>query len=82
MPETPIRGQVMEVRQQDGQTFVQLNVGEKDNVLPDMKFWVHRGEKFLGTVRITAVNAQSSAGKVQLAQGTVKKNDQVLTGGL
>ncbi|MDX1682136.1 MAG: hypothetical protein R3336_03350 [Phycisphaeraceae bacterium] len=82
VPTEVIRGEITEIREMQGERFVQINVGSKDGVAPSMKFWVHRGDEFLGTVVITAVDAQSAAGKIDLAQGDFRISDEVLTGGL
>ena len=82
MPQGPIHGQVTRVDTRDGQTFVQLNVGEQDGVERNMKFWVHRGDTFLGTVLVTAVEVDSAAGKVELSQGEIQQGDRILTGGI
>ncbi len=81
VPETPIRGQVTRVEQLEGETFVQVNVGRNDGVESNMKFLVHRGSQFLGTLIITTVDANSSAGRIELMQGRVSVGDMVLTGG-
>jgi myosin heavy subunit len=76
-----IRGQVTKVETMDDTTFVQLNVGSNDGVRPNMKFLVHKGDQFVGTVMVSAVDANASAGRVTLAQGTITAGDAVLTGG-
>lgn len=80
-PETPIRGQITRVEQLEHEVFAQVNVGQNDGVDANMKFLVHRGSQFLGTLIITTVDAQSSAGKMELLQGTVAVGDAILTGG-
>ncbi len=81
VPETPIRGQVTRIEQLEGEIFVQIDVGSNDGVQSNMKFLVHRGSQFLGTLVITNADAQNSAGRIQLLQGTVAVGDSVLTGG-
>lgn len=81
VPETPIRGQITKVQQLKDELFVQVNVGENDGVIANMKFLVHRGNQFLGTLIITTVDAQNSAGRMQLTQGEVAVGDSILTGG-
>ena len=81
VPETPIRGQVTRVEQIDDETFVEVNVGTNDGVATNMKFLVHRGSQFLGSLVITNVDVQSSAGRMQLLQGQVAIGDAILTGG-
>ena len=81
VPETPIRGQITKVQQLKDELFVQVNVGDNDGVAANMKFLVHRGNQFLGTLIITTVDAQNSAGRMQLTQGQVAEGDSILTGG-
>lgn len=81
VPETPIRGQITRVEQIDDETFVEVNVGTNDGVATNMKFLVHRGSQFLGSLVITNVDVQSSAGRMQLLQGQVAIGDAILTGG-
>ena len=65
-----IQGKVTKVEDVDGTTFVQLNVGERDQVTPNMKFYVHTpGNELLGTVVITAVDVDAAAGRVTLKSG-------------
>ena len=81
VPETPIRGRITRIEKLDDETFVQINVGTNDSVATNMKFLIHRGNQFLGTLIITNVDAQTSAGRIQLLQGQVIVGDLVLTGG-
>ena len=81
VPETPIRGQITQIEQHEGESFVQIDVGSNDGVQSNMKFLVHRGSQFLGTLVITNVDTQNSAGRIELLQGTVAVGDAVLTGG-
>lgn len=81
VPETPIRGRITRVQPLDDETFVEVNVGQNDGVAQNMKFLVHRGSQFLGSLIITQVDAQSSAGRLQLLQGKVVVGDLILTGG-
>ncbi len=81
VPETPIRGQITRVEQLDDEVFVQVNVGSNDGVATNMKFLVHRGSQFLGSLIITTVDEQTAAGRMQLLQGNVAVGDLILTGG-
>ncbi len=81
VPEIPIQGQITRIQSLDNETFVEVNVGTNDGVAQNMKFLVHRGSQFLGTLVITNVDAQHSAGQMQLLQGKVVEGDLVLTGG-
>lgn len=80
-PSTAIRGQVTKVQKVDDTTFVQINVGSADGVASNMKFYVHRGGQFLGTMVVTNVDTKAAAGRLQLSQGVIAKGDLVLTGG-
>lgn len=82
VPDTIIRGQVTRLDTEQGELFLEINVGDRDGVGENMRFWVHRGDQFLGTMVITAVNPRASAGKVELVQGEIQPGDEVLTGGL
>lgn len=81
VPTTQIRGAITEVEKRLDDTFVQVNLGTRDGVETNMKFWVHRGEKFIGTLVITKVDATAAAGRMSLVQGEVSQGDLVLTGG-
>jgi len=81
VPQLPIKGFVTSVDQIENEMFVQVNVGSNDGVAENMKFLVHRGHQFLATLIITAVDLQSSAGRLQLQQGLVSVGDTILTGG-
>jgi len=81
VPSMSIRGTVTAVEKRLDDTFVQVNVGSRDGVEANMKFWVHRGEQFIGTLVITRVDAGVAAGRMQLLQGQVAQGDQILTGG-
>ena len=86
--ETPVeagaelRGVVTAVEQISGDTLAMINVGAADGVVPNMKFLVHRGDNFLGTLVITKVDNRESAGRMSLRSGDIRVGDSVLTGGL
>ncbi len=81
MPQTSIGGAVTAVEALDGETFVQVNIGKNDGVEANMKFWVHRGGQYLGTLVITRVDANASAGRMLFKEQEIAKGDAVLTGG-
>lgn len=81
IPQTPITGQITGVQTLGAEMFVQVNVGRNDGVEENMKFLVHRGDQFLGTLIVTTVDAASSAGRLELLQGEVAVGDAILTGG-
>ncbi|MCE9592323.1 MAG: hypothetical protein K8S99_17590 [Planctomycetes bacterium] len=75
-----IQGTVTDVQKADDTSFAQINVGKNDGVQENMKFLVHRGGKFVGTLVVTKVDIKASAGRVMLAQGEIKTGDLVLSG--
>ena len=77
----PIKGKVTGVERFDDETYAQVNVGKNDGVIENMKFLVHRGSQFIGSLIITTVDARSAAGRLELLQGEVATGDAVLTGG-
>lgn len=80
-PEMPIQGQVTKIDKVQGETFVQINVGKNDGVEQNMKFIVHRGDQYLGSLVVTYVDTKAASGRMQLEKGQVAAGDQVLTGG-
>jgi hypothetical protein len=80
IPATPIRGSVVAVEQVGDHVFVRVNVGTNDGVQPNMKFWVHRNNQFLGTLVITRADQTDSAGRMDIREGTVARGDAILTG--
>ncbi|MCC7407730.1 MAG: hypothetical protein IT442_06635 [Phycisphaeraceae bacterium] len=82
MPQSAIYGQVSRVDNLAGDTFVQLDIGQRDNVAQNMKFVIYRGEQFLGTLVVTLVDQDSAVGRVTLQQGPIQNGDSVRTGGL
>ena len=75
-----IAGLVTDVRKIDTTTFVEVNVGKQDGLSENMKFLVHRGDQFIGTLVITNVDLKSAAGRMRILQGDVNKGDAVFTG--
>ena len=83
VPETPIRAQVTDVQKAgEGTTLVQINVGSVGQVKQNMKFLVHRGEEYLGTMVILTADLDKAVGKVQTLKGgaTIQPGDQALAG--
>lgn len=75
-----IQGAVVMVDQAiEGLTFVQVNVGKRDNVKPGMVFTVYRGDKYIGNVKIETVDTAESVGKLTLGGG-VQEGDSVRIG--
>ncbi len=82
-PPVPIRGQITDVRQLgEDTTLVQLNVGSVSGVKERMKFRLHRGEEYLGTLIIMKVDEQQAAGRVSLLKGgaAIRTGDEALAG--
>lgn len=81
VPPTAIHGRITLVTNyENGDTSVQLDVGTVDGVEKNMKFFIHRGGDFMGTVLITVVDVNASAGSVMFNDGEIVADDQVMTG--
>ncbi len=71
---SPIRGQIADVQ---GVT-ASVDVGAKDGVKQGMLFIVMREGKYLGDLRIEAVDPTEAVGKLEMTgQGDIKKGDSV-----
>lgn len=74
---SPIRAEVTEV---EGE-LAEISVGSADGVAHGMTFLIYRGgskqagPKYLGTLRITRVEANRSAGILEQTEGEVRKGD-------
>ncbi len=75
-----IEGQVTEIRKIDNNTFAEVNVGKKDGVFENMKFYIHRNGTFLGTLVITKVDQKNAAGRMVSLVQDIQKGDSVLSG--
>lgn len=76
-----IRGSVTKIDQvSDGLTFVQVNVGTRDQVKEGMEFTVYRGDQFVGTIKIATVDTAEAVGRLTLGTG-IQEGDKVRTGG-
>jgi|GEM_PF-1174200 len=76
-----IRGSVTKIDQPtEGITFVQVNIGTRDQVKPGMEFTVHRGDEFIGKIQIASVDTAESVGQLTLGGG-IKEGDAVRAGG-
>ena len=83
VPSEAIHGRITKVQQFGDDKFVELDIGSVDGVAVNMKFWVHRGGQFVGTVIIMTVDANASAGRLQITVagvGDIVAGDTVLTG--
>ncbi len=74
----PIRGKITNVQQVDGETFVAVNVGSNDQVAEGMMFIIHRGDDYIGSLEITNVDLNASAGRVTLARSEVEPELKVM----
>lgn len=75
----PIRGEVLQVK--DG--LASISVGSADGVAAGMTFLVYRPARgsakpqYLGTVRVTRVEANQSAGEIVQSEGDLRVGDSV-----
>lgn len=71
----PVRGEVTRVQG----TLASLSVGSADGVVPGMNFLVYRRSgsrpQYLGTIKITRVNANESAGTIEQSEGAIQPGD-------
>jgi len=80
-PVPTIRGSVVKIDQvSDGLTFVQLNVGSRDQVKEGMEFTVYRGDSFVGKVQVASVDTAECVGRLTLGGG-IQEGDAVRAGG-
>ncbi len=75
-PPHDIEGQVTEVRKTANETWVEVNVGRNDGVSEQMRFFVQRGEQYVGTLIITIVQDRNAAGRMNL----VNQGHEVIVG--
>lgn len=78
-----VAGRVLSVSTgEDGRRYAEINLGSRDGVQENMKFFVHDGGNFLANLIITEVDLNRSVGRIDLEQNQVAVNDQVRgTGG-
>jgi predicted nucleic acid-binding Zn-ribbon protein len=79
-PKVAIRGLVTDVRPVGDDTLIALNVGSNDGVRENMRFMLHRGDKFLGNAVIVKLDTNSCAARVTLKRGEISANDEALAG--
>jgi chromosome segregation ATPase len=75
-----IEGQVTQVRKIDTNTFAEINVGKKDGVTENMKFYIHRNGTFLGTLVISNVDQKNAVGRMVSLVSDIQSGDSVLSG--
>ncbi len=70
---SPIRGQILEV----SGNIVTISVGASDGVKKDMVFVVHRGDQYLGDLKVTLVESDEAAGRTVSSGFVPQAGDQV-----
>lgn len=73
VPVAAIRGRVL----QTAGNLVTISVGSADGVKKDMVFVIHRGDKYIGDVKINMVDPNQSVGRLVGPTAAVLANDQV-----
>lgn len=79
-PSHNIEGRITGVRTLAGETFVEVNTGRTDGVLPGMRFFVQRGEQFVGVLVVTTVEPRRAAGRMKLIKTDVAEGDRISAG--
>ncbi len=79
-PDVAIAGKITDVQSAAGTTLVQVDVGSKDRVEPNMKFLVHRNDQYVGTFVVDRVETAVAAGRITLSSGAVQVGDQIYAG--
>lgn len=80
--DTVIRGSVVKIEQVKDLTFVQVNVGTRDQVKEGMEFTVHRGDTYIGNIKIASVDIDESVGRLTLSAGPgIEAGDAIKAGG-
>ena len=79
-PTHNIEGRITGVRTLAGETFVEVNTGRSDGVLPGMRFFVQRGEQFVGVLVVTTVEPRRAAGRMKLLKTDVTEGDRITAG--
>ncbi len=79
---TVIQGQITGVESIGDDMYVQADLGQNDGVEVNMKFWIHRGGSYVGSIVIVKVDTDASAGRVMQVQTgvDVAVGDAVVTG--
>lgn len=76
---TPIRAEITSIRGD----LASISVGSADGVAPGMRFLVYRSggsggkPEYLGTLKVTRVDANQSAGEIELSEGEIRAGDSV-----
>ena len=73
-----LRGRVLDVaRGQGGEERVQVNLGSRDGVRQNMRFYISRDGQFLARLVITTVDINRATGRLELKRGEIQTNDLV-----
>ncbi len=72
----PIRGEIIDIRDDKAA----ISVGSSSGVRKNMRFWITRGDKFLGKLQILMVEADEAVGRLDNLQGVIVVGDSVTTG--
>ncbi len=70
---TPIRGKVLDV----SGNIITISVGTADGVNKDMIFVIHRGDQYVGDLKINSVTPNQAAGRIVRSASTPAPGDQV-----
>lgn len=68
-PDRSLDATVVNVRQNDGGTLVEISAGSRDGVKTGWRMTVSRGSQFLGDIQIIEVDVNRSVGLLSLSQG-------------
>ena len=81
-PAPTVQGQVTQVRQLDGTTLVQVNIGRSDQLQAGNELIVARGDNYLGTLLLEEVRDQEAVGRMTLlASGAQVQQGDTVVGG-
>ncbi len=72
----PIRGSITDIKDD----LAAISVGSSSGVREHMKFIVVRGDKYMGDLVITHVEATEAAGRLSQRTGAIQQGDEVTTG--
>ncbi len=75
MTGVPIMGEITEM----DDNIVAISVGSTSGVRENMRFWIVRGDKFLGNLDIIYVEADEAAGRLSNKQDVIVEGDMVTT---
>ncbi len=75
MAGVPIMGEITDMEDNN----VAISVGSTSGVREDMRFWIVRGDKFLGNLDIIYVEADQAVGRLSNSQGVIVEGDMVTT---